>query len=282
MSVPEGKRQVHGVTGGNVTGPVDAIRAVREKVGMGADWLHLRATGAAAGMYGANTELLTFEEMEAAAKAGHNFGLRVTCNACGARGMKSAILAGVDCIEHGTHIGEDPELIPMMVDRGIGWVPTLYVSIAKKEDAERAKAEGRKSSLPDYWLKRELDLIDLWRDGFEKALKAGVLTALGTDAGAPFVYHGENARELEIFVRYGMTEMQAIEAATRIPAQILGMEDQIGTVEAGKYADIVVVSKDPLKDIRVLYDLPNIALVVKNGVVVVDRMSAFAENRRLT
>ena len=271
MTHPPGKKQVHGVAGGNITGPVEAVRAVREKVGLGADWIHLRATGAAAGQFDANTELMTLEEMEAAAKTAHNFGLRVTCNACGANGMKNAILAGVDCIEHGTHIGEDDEVIRMMVDRGIGWVPTLWVSLAKKEDADAKEAQGLKSSVPDYWLKREMELIDLWRDGFEKALKAGVLTAIGTDSGAPFVAHGQNAKELEIFVRYGMTEMQAIEAATRVAAQVMGLEDKLGTVESGKEADIIVVNADPLKDIRVLQDNDNINLVLKAGKIVVDR-----------
>ena len=272
MTHSPGKKQVHGVAGGNITGPVEAVRAVREKVGLGADWIHLRATGAAAGQFGADTELLTLEEMEAAAKTAHNFGLRVTCNACGANGMKNAILAGVDCIEHGTHIGQDDEVIQMMVDREIGWVPTLWVSLAKKEDAEAKQAQGLKSTVPEYWLQRELDLIDLWRDGFEKALKAGVLTAIGTDSGAPFVEHGQNAKELEIFVRYGMSEMQAIEAATRVAAQVLGMQDRLGTIEAGKEADVIVVNADPLQDIRVLQDNDNIALVFKAGQIVVNRL----------
>jgi imidazolonepropionase-like amidohydrolase len=272
ITFPPGKHQVHGVTGGNITGPIEAARVAREKIVGGADWLHLNATGAGAGLFGVNTELLSIEEMSAAIKIARNFGIRSTCNACGAQGMINAMIAGVDCIEHGTHIGELDDVIPMMVDKGVGWVPTLYVSIAKQEDAERARAEGRKSSLPDYWLKRELDLIDLWRRGFERALKAGVLTAVGTDSGAPFVQHGNNAKELEIFVRYGMTEMQAIEAATRVPAQILGMEDQLGTIEPGKLADVIVVRKDPLKDIRVLQNMSNIALVIQDGKVVVDRL----------
>ena len=273
MTHPPGKKQVHGVAGGNITGTVEAVRAVREKVGLGADWIHLRATGAAAGQFDANTELMSLEEMEAAAKTAHNFGLRVTCNACGANGMKNAILAGVDCIEHGTHIGQDDEVIQMMVDRAIGWVPTLWVSLAKKEDAEAKQALGLKSTVPDYWLQRELDLIDLWRDGFEKALQAGVAIAIGTDSGAPFVEHGQNAKELEIFVRYGMSEMQAIEAATRVAAEVLGMEDRLGTIETGKEADIIVVNGDPLADIRVLQDNEKIALVLKAGNIVVDRLN---------
>jgi imidazolonepropionase-like amidohydrolase len=273
ITFPEYKRQVHGVTGGNISGPVEAVKAVRVKVGMGADWIHLNATGAAAGQFGAETELLSLEEMEAAVKEAHKFGLRCTANACGTEGMKKAVIAGVDCIEHGTHIGLDDELIQMMVDQGVGWVPTLYVSIAKQEDAERAAERGEKSTVPEYWLKRELELIDLWRRGFEKALDAGVLTGIGTDAGAPFVYHGNSAKELEIYVRYGMSEMAAIESATRINAQILGMDDRLGTVEVGKEADIVVVRKDPLKDIRVLQEPENILLVIKGGKIVVDRMN---------
>ena len=268
MTYPVGKKQVHGVVGGNITGPVEAVRAVREKVGLGADWIHLNATGAGAGMYGPEVELLTIEEMEAAAKTAHNFGLRVTCNACGANGMKNAILAGVDCIEHGTHIAQSDEVIQMMVDREVGWVPTLWVSLAKKWDAEAKEAQGLKSTVPDYWLKRELELIDLWRRGFEKALKAGVLTAIGTDCGAPFVTHGKNATELEVFVNYGMTEMEAIEAATRVAAKVMGLEDKLGTVEPGKEADIIVVNADPLRDIRVLQDNDNIALVLKAGQIV--------------
>jgi len=187
------------------------------------------------------------------------------------RGMKNALKAGVDSIEHGTHIGEDDEVIRMMLDRQVGWVPTLYVSIAKKEQADAAKARGGKSGLPEYWLKRELELIDLWRRGFEKVMAAGVLTGVGTDTGAPYMEHGKNAKELEIYVMYGMSEMQAIEAATRVNAEILGMEDRLGTVEAGKDADVIVVKKDPLKDIRVLQENENVVLVFRGGRIVVDR-----------
>jgi imidazolonepropionase-like amidohydrolase len=247
------------------------MRAVREKIGSGADWIHLRATGAAAGLWGADTELLTEEEMTAAARTAHGLGKRVTCNACGTNGMKNAIRAGVDCIEHGTHIGEDDDVIPMMVDRGVGWVPTLYVSLAKQEEAQAAEARGERSSIPEYWLKRELALIEIWRRGFEKAMAAGVMTAIGTDMGAPFLPHGKNAKELEVFVNYGASEMQAIEAATSVAARVLGLEEELGTVEAGKVADVIVVKKDPLEDIKILQESENINLVIKNGQIVVDR-----------
>lgn len=272
ITFPPGKKQVHGVVGGNITGPIEAIKAVREKIGNGADWIHLVATGAGAGQHGPEVLLLTLEEMHAATKEAHRLGRRVTAHACGAEGMKNAVLAGVDCIEHGTHIAQDDELIKMMVDRQVGWVPTLVVSIAKKEAADAAEARGEESGLPEYWLKRELESIDLWRRGFEKAIKAGVLTGIGTDTGAPYLLHGKNAKELEIYVRYGMSEIEAIEAATRVNAEILGMDDWLGTVETGKEADIIVVNEDPLRDIKALQDYENIALVIKGGEVVVDRM----------
>jgi len=273
ISFPPGKKQVHGVVGGNVTGPVEAARAVREKVGSGADWIHLIATGAGVGQWGPEALMLTPEEMKAATAEAHRLGRRVTCNACGAEGMKNAILAGVDCIEHGTHIAQDDEVIEMMVNRKVGWIPTLYVSIAKKEQAEAAEARGEKSGLPEYWLKRELEWIDLWRRGFEKAMEAGVLTGVGTDTGAPYMVHAKNAKELEIYVRYGMSEMEAIEAATHKNAEIMGLDDRLGTIEAGKEADMIVVNEDPLKDIRVLQDNENIALVIKSGEIVVDNLS---------
>lgn len=271
ITLPPGKRQVHGMAGGDITGPVEAVKAVREKIGSGADWIHLRATGAAAGQWGAETMLLTLEEMQAATEEAHRLGKRVTTNACGSKGVRNAVIAGVDCVEHGTHLAEDDDLIKMMVDRRVGWVPTLYVSIAKKEEAEKAEAMGGRSRLPEYWLKRELALIDVWRRSFEKAMEAGVLTAIGTDTGAPYMVHGKNAKELEIFVRYGASEMQAIEAATRVAAEVLGIEERLGTVEPGKEADVIVVKGDPLKDIRLLQEEENIVLVIRCGKIVVDR-----------
>jgi imidazolonepropionase-like amidohydrolase len=279
ISFPAGKKQVHGTMGGNVTGPVEAVKAVRQKVQGGADWLHLMVTGAAAGFWGAEDMLLSFEETEAATKEGHRLGRRVTANACGPEGMKYAIRAGVDCIEHGTHLALDDEVVRMMADRRVGWVPTLYVSIAKKEAADAAEARGEKSGIPDFWLKRELEWIELWRRGFEKAIEAGVVTGIGTDTGAPYMIHGKNAKELEIYVRYGMSEMEAIEAATRVNAEIMGMEDRLGTIEAGKEADLIVVNGDPLKDIKVLQDNENIELVIKGGEMVVDKRKKSGSSR---
>ena len=271
ITFPPGKKQVHGVVGGNITGPVEAVKAVREKIGSGADWIHLIATGAGAGLFGPEVLLLTVEEMEAAAQETHKLGKRVTVHANGSKGIRNAVIAGADNIDHGSYLHQDDDLIKMMAERRVGYVPTLMVSIMKRVKKLEAEARGEKSGIPEYWLRRELERIEDWRRSFEKAMEAGVPVAIGGDTGAPYMVHGKNAIEMEQFVKYGASEMEAIEAGTRVSAEVLGMEDRLGTVEAGKEADVIVVKEDPLKDIRVLQEKENIVLVIKGGEIVVDR-----------
>ena len=228
-------------------------------------------TGAAIGFWTANDVLLTLEECKAATEETHRLRRRVTANACGAQGIKNAVLAGVDCIEHGTHIAEDEEVLKMIVDRRIGWVPAFYVYEIQTSRAREAKARGEKIGLPDYWIQRVSEEYEVLIRNFQRAMEAGVLAGMGTDSGAPYLLHGKNAQEMELYVRFGLSEMDAIVAATRSAAEILGMEDTLGTVEAGKEADVIVVTKDPLKDIKVLQDNENVALVIKGGKIVVDR-----------
>jgi imidazolonepropionase-like amidohydrolase len=275
ITYPPSKKRVHGVVGGDITGPVEAVKAVREKIGSGADWIHLRATGASAGQWGPEVELLTVEEMRAAIEETHRLGKRTTTNALGSKGIRNAVIAGVQCIEHGTYLHEDNDLIKMMAERRVGFVPTFIVNIAQTEAAKAAEARGEKIGLPEYWVKRGAASIEHRRRSFEKAMEAGVPVAIGADTGAPRVVHGKNAIEMEIFVRYGASEMEAIEAGTRVAAEVLGMEDRLGTVEAGKEADVIVVKEDPLKDIRVLQENENVVLVIKGGEIVVDRRGGF-------
>jgi imidazolonepropionase-like amidohydrolase len=178
----------------------------------------------------------------------------------------------VQCIDHGGYLCEDSELIEMMAERQVGFVPTLSVVTAKVEKIREAQARGGKSGLPEYVIKRTLHELEPHRRSFEMTRAAGVPVAFGTDCGAPFTPNGENAIEMEMFVRYGATEMETIQAATSVAAQVAGLEDKLGTLEAGKVADIVVVRKDPLLDIRVFQDKSNIALVILDGGIVVDRM----------
>ncbi len=261
---------VHGTRGG-ITGPDEARKMARQKIASGAEVIHVKATGAGFGTFGPKVLILSVEEMQSAIQETHRLGRRTTAHACGSVGIRNAVIAGTQCIEHGQYLYEDDELIRMMVDRRVGWVPTLMNNPAKMAQIREARADGKQSGLPEYVEKRIPDMIDAHRRSFERAMEAGVLVPLGTDCGAPFTPNGTNAVEMEFFVNYGATPMQAIEAATRVAAEVLQMEDDLGTVEAGKVADLVLVKGDPLKDIRVLQRQENILLVIQAGQIVFDR-----------
>jgi imidazolonepropionase-like amidohydrolase len=261
---------VHGSRGG-ITGPVEARKLAREKIMSGAEVIHVKATGAGFGKYDPNVLILTVEEMQAAIEETHKLGRRTTAHACGSVGMKNAVIAGTKCIEHGQYLYEDPELIQMMTDRRVGWVPTLMNNPAKIAKIREARAQGRASGLPENVERRIPDMVEAHRRSYEQAMEAGILVPIGSDCGAPFTPNGTNAKEMEFFVEYGATPMQAIEAGTRIAAEVLGMADRLGTVEPGKEADLVVIKEDPLKDIRVLQKHENIILVIQAGRIVVDR-----------
>jgi imidazolonepropionase-like amidohydrolase len=261
---------VHGTRGG-ITGPDEARKMAREKIMSGAKVIHVKATGAGFGKYGPKVLILSVEEMQAAIEETHKLGRGTTAHACGSVGMKNAVIAGTHCIEHGQFLYEDDELIHMMVDRRVGWVPTLMNNPAKIAKIREARAHGKASGLPEYVEKRIPEMVEAHRRSYERAMEAGILVPLGSDCGAPFTPNGTNAVEMEFFVNYGATPMQAIEAGTRIAAEVLGMSDRLGTIEPGKEADLVVVKKDPLEDIRVLQKHENILLVIQAGQIVVDR-----------
>jgi imidazolonepropionase-like amidohydrolase len=185
--------------------------------------------------------------------------------------MKNAVLAGTQCIEHGQWLYEDGELVKMMRTRGVAWVPTLMNNPAKLEKMEEAAARGERSGLPGYVEDRVPSMIEAHRRSYQVAMESGLSVPLGSDCGAPFTPNGTNAKEMEFFVQYGATEMQAIEAATRIAAEVLGMSDTLGTIEPGKEADLIVVKGDPLKDICLLQHTENILVVIQAGMVVRDR-----------
>ncbi|MCZ7571252.1 MAG: amidohydrolase family protein [Ardenticatenaceae bacterium] len=273
MTKLPGAFDVHG-TRGNVTGPVEARRAAREKIAAGAEVIHVKATGALYGKFGPHTLILSVEEMQAAIEEAHKLGKLSTAHACGAAGMKNAVIAGVQCIEHGQWLYADDELVQMMAERRVGWVPTLMNNFVKLAKLREAEATGTKSGLADYVEKRVVHMVEPHRRSFERAMEAGVPAPIGSDCGAPFTPNGTNALELEMYVKYGATPMQAIEAATRVAAETLQIDDQIGTIAPGKEADLIVVSDDPLRDIRVLQNHENICLVIKGGKILVDRRNS--------
>ncbi len=243
--------------GNTCDGPEDCRRAVRLQVSRGADVIKLATTGGVNSRIGAGLGKQMFEdEADAIVATAKLFGKKVAAHAHGADGIRIALEAGVDSIEHGTIL--DPETIEAFVASGAYYVPTLSTVNGYIERIE-ANADAYE---PDVRAKIE------WRIGITgKSLEVlhpkGVPIAFGTDAGVS--KHGRNADEFELLVRFGMTPMEAIEAATVNAADLLGVSDIAGTLEPGKSADIIAVKGDPLADIKVL---KSVNFVMARGEVV--------------
>ncbi|HTO97565.1 MAG TPA: amidohydrolase family protein [Myxococcales bacterium] len=243
-----------------IDGP-DAIRkAVREQVKYGADWIKFYADrkyyrGSDPKRPLRSWVNFTREEMEAMVDEAHRLGRKVAAHAMGWDGIDAALGARVDSIEHGDGLTDD--LIERVVKQGVYWCPTIYVGIWV--------AQGRGGIWPD--------MVPLEREAFAKALKKGVRIAYGTDAGG-YAWSENQAKEMSILVRYGMTPMAAIKSATSVaaslldplcPAQAQTCEgSNIGAIAPGKYADLVAVESDPLKDISIL---EHVQFVMKGGEV---------------
>jgi imidazolonepropionase-like amidohydrolase len=241
LKVPTGVQYVDGVDG--------ARKAVREQAMYGADWIkyysdrkyHFEDDGVLHSMVN-----FTDEEAKAIVDESHRLGKRVAAHAIGSDGVAAALRAGVDTIEHGD--GLTDALLDEMAKRGVYWVPTVSVGAYV--------APGRGGN----WTK----MVDAERTAFQKGLKKNVKIVFGTDAGGFDWKELSQAKEFEYYVQYGMSPMQAIRSATSLASELLGWKDKVGTVEAGKWADIVAVSGDPLKDIT---ELSRVKFVMKGGVV---------------
>jgi imidazolonepropionase-like amidohydrolase len=183
-------------------------------------------------------------------------GRKIAAHAHGTEGIKNAILAGIDSIEHASLI--DDEGIRLAKEHGTYLVMDIY-------NDEYLLKEASKFGLPAENLEKEKMVGQLQRENFAKAVKAGVKMAFGTDAG---VYpHGDNARQFHYMVQFGMTPVQAIHAATSSAADLIGRSNDVGTIEPGKYADIIAVDTDPMADVRAL---EHVSFVMKGGVVYKD------------
>lgn len=252
--------------GKEANGPSDVRRVVRGELKEGVDLIKFMATGGIATLTSADrfAPQLTTEEMAGGVEEARKAGKRTAAHAEGAAGIKNALAAGVDSIEHGTYL--DEEAIDLMMARGVYYVPTFAVR-------RRIAEEGERSGVPTFILEVVKRVVDQHRRSLEKARAAGVRVAVGTDTGAPLFRHGETMKELEEMVGVGFPPMEAILAATRNAADLLGMGDLIGTVEEGKRADLLVLDGDPLTDIRVLQDRARIKAVLVDGHRVVDRLS---------
>jgi imidazolonepropionase-like amidohydrolase len=239
-----------------VANSVDEVRrAVREILHNGADLIKILATGAVL-TRGTNPGAPEFNEAEirAAVEEAALYEAYVAAHAHGAEGIKNAVRAGVRSIEHGSLM--DDESIAMMAERGSYLVADIYCG-------DVIDSEGRRQGWPAEILRKNEETTEAQREGFGKAVKAGVKIAFGTDSG---VYpHGDNGKQLPYMVRYGMTPMQAVQSATIVAAELMGWEDRVGSLDPGKLADLVAVEGDPLADPE---RLPDVSLVMKGGDVV--------------
>ena len=238
---------------GVINGPEDARKAVRQRYKDGSDLIKITATGGVlSNAKDGSGPQFTEEEVKAVVDAAKDYGFAVAAHAHGAEGMKRAIRAGVQTIEHGTLM--DDEAIELFKKYGTYYVPTI---IAGKTAADSARHFGY---YPPLVVPKALAIGPKIQATFGKAYKAGVKIAFGTDAG---VYvHGYNAKEFEYMVEAGMPPVEAIKAALMTNAKLLGMETQIGSIEAGKFADLIAVDENPIQNIKTLQA---VKFVMKNG-----------------
>jgi imidazolonepropionase-like amidohydrolase len=239
----------------------DAFRQQAEaRIAAGSDWIKIFGSR---GSYQSvdTTQTVSFEAMKAVVDAAHAKNHRVAIHSYGPSGVKDAVRAGADSVEHGIDL--DDETIAEMVRRGTVWVPTIdhnrYYVDAKDEFGFDA------DTVPPLQAYIQKNL-----ESARRAIKAGVKLAMGSDA--VYTMFGQNTRELGWFVRAGMTPAQALASATTVPAALLGKETTLGALAPGYYADIVAVDGDPLADVNALVD--KVRWVMKGGAVVVDRRQA--------
>jgi imidazolonepropionase-like amidohydrolase len=240
---------------GVINGVAEARKAVRQRYKDGADLIKITATGGVLSVAksGQNPQFMT-DELEAIVQTAKDYGMTVAVHAHGKEGMRRAILAGVDSIEHGTYM--DKEIIKLMRKHDVYYVPTI---LAGNFVAEKAKIDGY---FPDIVRPKAAAIGPLIQQTFARAHENGVLIAFGTDSGVS--PHGDNAQEFALMVQAGMSEMDAILSATINAAKLLKIDKELGTITQGKLADLVAVKGNPLDDISLM---EKIHFVMKDGTV---------------
>jgi len=244
-------------------GPDQVRHVVRAQVKYGVDVIKILATGGVLSKGDSpGAEQFSYEELKVAAEEAHKAGRKIAAHAHGTQGIKDSILAGIDSIEHASLA--DDEDIRLAIQHGTYFDMDIY-------NDDYLLGQAAKFGLEQENIDKEKMVGQKQREAFSKAVKAGVKMAFGTDAG---VYpHGDNAKQFATMVKYGMTPAQAIRTATQNSADLIGRSQDVGTIEAGKYADIIAVSGDPLADVTVLQ---SVGFVMKGGVVYKDKLAGTA------
>jgi imidazolonepropionase-like amidohydrolase len=237
--------------------PQELRQRVREQRKYGAEVIKVCATG---GVFSRNTEpgqqQLSEAELRAIAEEAHQWGLRVAAHAHGAAGIKAAIRAGIDTIEHVSLVDDEGIRLAAQRKEPVWFSMDIF-------NTDYTQSEGRKNGVLEDNLRKDREVAQIQRDNFRKAHRAGVKMVFGSDAGV--MPHGTAGGQFRTMVEYGMTPMEAIQAATRNAAQALGREKDVGAIAVGRYGDIVAVDGDPTRDVGQLADVP---VVIKGGQVV--------------
>ncbi len=249
------------VPDGIADGPDEIRRKVRELARLGADWIKFCATGGiSSARGGALSRQFTREEIMALVDEAHRMECKAMVHAYGGDGLRDALDAGVDTVEHGAYLWQEEDRLRQMADRGVYLVPTLSNSRKYVQRMQR-----NPDATPEYMQRKAPEIVEYGARTVQRALELGVPIAMGTDAG--MFGHGDNAWEVELMVEAGMTPMQSLVATTATAAACIGLGDRVGTIVPGKLADLVVVDGDPLRDPGLLRDHARFALIMKDGEV---------------
>ncbi len=239
---------------GVADGVEDLRYQVRRQRKYGAEVIKVCATG---GVFSRNTEpgqqQLSEDELRAIADEAHQWGIRVAAHAHGGDGIKAAIKAGIDTIEHASLVDDEGIKLAVARARPVWFSMDIY-------NTDYTQAEGAKNGVLEDNLRKDREIAQIQRDNFRKAHKAGVKMVFGSDAGV--MPHGQIGKQFATMVEYGMTPLEAIQAATRNAAQALGREKDVGAIAVGRYADIIAVGSDPLMNVR---ELESVDAIVKGG-----------------
>ena len=244
-----------------VNGPDEARAAVRKLVKDGVEWVKTYPTGAAAApnINDHHSLSMTFEEMHAVVGAAHNHGLKVTGHCRANQGIKNALRAGYDSLEHATFM--DDEALELLLERNVPVVPALWFEHASVE-------HGKQFGMSQQVIDGHQETLDGGAESARRILRAGGRVGLGGDFGFAWTPHGTYAKEISYFVRHvGFTPLEALTCATKTGAEIMGRGAEIGTVEAGKLADLLVVDGDVLDNIRLLENRASFLAVMQGGIV---------------